>query len=99
MSALYASLQGQSMTEKVLNMVLTEIEGILNSKPLSYVSTDDPNAVTPNLLLMGWLDSSLPQTVYYETELLSTTCPTYKPVILFYLLFMGYHHNSVCYIK
>ncbi len=72
-SALYATLQGQSMTEEVLNTVLIEIEGILNSKPLGYVSTDiaDPNPVTPNLLLMGRLDPSLPQTVYHETELLS----------------------------
>ncbi|KAL0184758.1 hypothetical protein M9458_020454, partial [Cirrhinus mrigala] len=31
----------------------------------------DPNPVTPNLLLMGRLDPSLPQTVYHETELLS----------------------------
>lgn len=72
-SALYATLQEQNMTEEVLNTVLIEIEGILNSKPLGYVSTDiaDPNPVTPNLLLMGRLDPSLPQTVYHDTELLS----------------------------
>lgn len=43
--------------------VLIEVEGILNSKPLGYVSSDvvDPDPVTPNLLLMGWLDPSLPK--------------------------------------
>lgn len=72
-SALYAALQGQSMTEEVLITVLIEIEGILNSKPLGYVSTDaaDPNPVTPNILLMGRLDPSLPQALYHESQLLS----------------------------
>ncbi len=72
-SALYATLQSQSMTEEVLRTVLIEVEGILNSKPLGYASTDvaDPNPVTPNLLLMGRLDPSLPQAVYHESELLS----------------------------
>lgn len=60
---LYAALQSQSMSEDVLRTVLIEVEEILNSKPLGYVSTDvaDPNPVTPNFLLMGWLDPSLPQ--------------------------------------
>ena len=57
----------------MLRTVLIEVEGILNSKPLGYVSSDvaDPDPVTPNLLLMGRLDPSLPQTVYEESELLS----------------------------
>lgn len=72
-SALNATLQNQSTTEEVLMTVLIELEGILNSEPLSYVSTDvaDPNPVTLNLLLMGRLNPSLPQTVYHESELLS----------------------------
>lgn len=60
------------MTEEVLHTVLIEIEGILNSKPLGYVSSNiaalDP--VTPNLLLMGRPDSSLPQVMYPATELI-----------------------------
>ncbi len=50
-----------------------KIEGILNSKPLGYVSSDvaDPDPVTPNSLLMGRLDSALPQVIYPESELLS----------------------------
>ena len=45
---------------------LVEGEGILNSKPLGYVSSDvaDPDPVTPNMLLMGRRDASLPQTEY-----------------------------------
>ncbi len=61
------------MTEEVLRTVLVEIDGILNSKPLCYTSLDvaDPDPVTPNMLLMGRPDSSLPQVIYPESELLS----------------------------
>lgn len=46
----------QSCHEEVLHSVITEIKGILNSKPLGYVSSNvaNPNPVTPNLLVMGW---------------------------------------------
>lgn len=56
----------------MLTSVLTEIEGILNSKPLSYVSSDvaDPDPITPNLMLMGQLDPSLPLAVYHDSEVL-----------------------------
>ncbi len=45
--------------------------GILNSKPLGYTSSDasDPDPITPNCLLMGRPDASLPLTVYPESEL------------------------------
>ncbi|KAJ8006653.1 hypothetical protein DPEC_G00109460 [Dallia pectoralis] len=68
------SLQGkaQPVAEEVLRTVFIEVEGILNSKPLGYVSSDvtDLDPVTPNLLLMGRLDGSLPQVVYPESEIL-----------------------------
>lgn len=72
-SALKVVLGAQTVTEEVLVTVLTEIEGILNSKPIGYVSADisDPDPITPNLLLMGRRDASLPQAVYAGTELLS----------------------------
>ncbi|XP_039516158.1 uncharacterized protein LOC120470642, partial [Pimephales promelas] len=72
-AALYATIQMQTVTEEVLRTVLIEIEGILNSKPLGYVSSDvaDPDPVTPNLLVMGRPDPSLPQVLYPESELLS----------------------------
>ncbi|KAK7902058.1 hypothetical protein WMY93_018827 [Mugilogobius chulae] len=71
--ALQVTLGSQSVTEEVLRTVLVEIEGMLNSKPLGYVSSDiaDLDPVTPNSLLLGRPDSSLPQVVYPESELLS----------------------------
>ncbi|CAM4718193.1 unnamed protein product [Leuciscus chuanchicus] len=72
-AALYVTLGAQTVTEEVLQTLLIEVEGILNSKPLGYVSTDvaDVDPVTPNYLLMGRPDSSLPQVVYPESEILS----------------------------
>ncbi|KAJ8395310.1 hypothetical protein AAFF_G00032950 [Aldrovandia affinis] len=63
----------QVVSGEVLTTTLIEIEGILNSKPIGYISSDvaDPDPVTPNLLLMGRLDPSLPQAVYHDSELLS----------------------------
>lgn len=51
---------------KVLRTVQIETEAILNSKPLWYVSADfaDHDPVTPNSLLMGRPDGSLPQVVH-----------------------------------
>ncbi|KAL0147388.1 hypothetical protein M9458_057315, partial [Cirrhinus mrigala] len=70
-NALTVTLGTQSVTFEVLQTVLAEIEGILNSKPLGYTSSDasDPDPVTPNCLLMGRPDASLPLTVYPESEL------------------------------
>jgi len=70
--ALRVVLGNQPTTETVLHTVLIEVEGILNSKPLAYISSDlaDPDPVTPNLLLMGRPDSSLPQAIYCSSELL-----------------------------
>lgn len=72
-TALRTSLGSQSVPEEVLITVLVEVEGILNSKPLGYVSSDiaDIDPVTPNSLLMGRPTSALPQVVYPESEMLS----------------------------
>ncbi|XP_067674964.1 uncharacterized protein [Haliotis asinina] len=69
---LKVALGDQSVTESVLQTVLVEVEGILKSKPLGYVSTDakDVDPITPNILLMGRRDASLPQVVYPAHELL-----------------------------
>lgn len=65
-------LRDQSVPEEVLATVLVEVEGILNFKPLRYVSSDvaNPDPVTPNLLLMGQRDASLPQALYRSDYLL-----------------------------
>ncbi|KAI2663445.1 Methionine--tRNA ligase [Labeo rohita] len=78
-SALHTIVGSQILTEEVLRTLLAEVEAILNAKPLGYVSSDvawvvviaDPDPVTPNYLLMGRPDASLPQVVYPESEILS----------------------------
>ncbi|XP_077374847.1 uncharacterized protein LOC144017311 [Festucalex cinctus] len=72
-TALYTCVGAQPVHEDVLLTVLLEVESILNSKPLGYVSADaaDADPVTPNSLLMGRPDGSLPQVMYPETETLS----------------------------
>lgn len=72
-AALYTTVGAQPVTEEVLQTVLLEVEGILNSKPLGYVSSSltDLDPVTPNVLLMGRPDGSIPQIIYPETELIS----------------------------
>ncbi|XP_026094149.1 uncharacterized protein LOC113066497 [Carassius auratus] len=71
--ALMTTLGAQSVTFEVMYTVLVEIEGILNSKPLGYSSSDisDLDPITPNSLLMGRPDSSLPPVIYPESELIS----------------------------
>lgn len=52
-TALQVILQDHIVAEPVLQTVLIEVEGMLNAKPLGYISSDaaDPDPVTPNLLL------------------------------------------------
>lgn len=71
-SALNVTLGAQHVAEEVLSTVHAEIEGILNSNPLGYVSSDiaDVDPTTPNSLLLGQPDHGLPQ-IYPESELLS----------------------------
>ncbi len=94
-SALYVSVGAQSVTEEVLRTVLTEIEGILNSKPLGYISSDisDMNPVTPNHLLMGRLDGSLPQVVYPQSEMISRKRWRHSQILtdLFWSAFIKYY--------
>lgn len=72
--ALKVVLKDQTVTETVLRTVLIEVEGILNAKPLGYVSSDvsDLDPVTPSTLLMGRHDSSLPQVLYDSSNLWGT---------------------------
>ncbi|KAM9744816.1 uncharacterized protein ACNS7B_009326 isoform 1-T1 [Menidia menidia] len=72
-SALHTILGAQTVTEEVLMTVLIEVEGIINSKPLGYTSSDiaDPDPITPNMLLMGRRDPAMPQVVYADTDILS----------------------------
>ena len=67
-TALKGVLRDRTVPEPVLRTVLTEAEGIMNSKPLGYASSEvaDIDPVTPNILLMGRRDPALPMVVYDE---------------------------------
>ncbi|XP_038063201.1 uncharacterized protein LOC119733910 [Patiria miniata] len=69
--ALRAVLQDRTVFEPVLHTLLVEVEGMMNSKPLGYASTDiaDADPVTPNMLLMGRRDPALPMVLYDESDL------------------------------
>ncbi|KAK0137359.1 hypothetical protein N1851_026444 [Merluccius polli] len=71
----------QAVSEDVLLTVLIEVEGILNAKPLGYVSSDiaDPEPVTPSMLLMGRRDASLPQFVHHYLPTLQVRQKWKKP--------------------
>lgn len=70
-TALRVVLKDQTVPEPVLMTTLVEVEGIMNAKPLGYLSSDssDLDPVTPNLLLMGRHDASLPQAIYDPSAL------------------------------
>lgn len=70
--SLQVVLKDRVLPEEVLLTVLIEVQGILNFKPLGYATSDivDPDPITPNLLLMGRRDASLPQAVYHNSNLL-----------------------------
>lgn len=72
-AALSTTIGAQSVPEEVLRTVLIEVEAILNSKPLGYVSSNisDVDPITPNHLLMGRPSGSFPQVVYQDSERLS----------------------------
>ena len=82
-ASLQVVLRDQIVPEDVLTTVLVEVEGILNAKPLGYVSSDvaDPDPITPNLLLMGRRDASLPQALYGPEALLGRRLYRHSQVI------------------
>lgn len=63
--------------------MLLEVDAILKSKLLSYVSADmaDIDPVTQNSLLMGWPDGLLPHVVYPETDILSRKCLRHSQIL------------------
>ena len=72
-AALCTGLKDHRVSEPVLRTLFVEVEGVLNSKPLTYVSTDaqDPDPITPQMLLTGRADHSLPPATYPDDEMLT----------------------------
>ena len=68
--ALQSSLS-YGISDETLLTVLTEAEGMLNSRPLTHVSTDpnDLEALTPNHLLTGYACRNLPPGVFTDGDL------------------------------
>ncbi|XP_014674677.1 PREDICTED: uncharacterized protein LOC106814833 [Priapulus caudatus] len=68
--AIMCCLKDRVVTEVLLQTVLCEVEGLMNSKPLGYASSDvaDVDPITPNMLLMGRRDSSLPPVAFNQGE-------------------------------
>jgi len=57
------------VTLPVLQTLITEIEAVLNDRPLTYDSADiyDPEPLTPSHLICGWNITSLPHQTVEET--------------------------------
>ena len=71
--ALRAVVGGQVLRDETLATFMTEVEALLNSRPLTHVSSepDDLEALTPNHLLLGRACPNLPPGVFTETDLSS----------------------------
>ncbi|XP_055612678.1 uncharacterized protein LOC129759287 [Uranotaenia lowii] len=68
--ALNTLLDGGRLTDEILLTTLVEAEDLINSRPLTYVSTnsrDDPAALTPNHFLKGVSAECLPPRNPVET--------------------------------
>ncbi|XP_006812599.1 uncharacterized protein LOC102804030 [Saccoglossus kowalevskii] len=72
-NAIKCCLKDRVITEVVLQTVIIEAEGLMNSKPLGYVTSDiaDRNPVTLNMLLMRRRDPPLPSIVFGSEEIRS----------------------------
>jgi len=68
---IFSSLVSEkNLNDEKLLTLMTEVERILNSRPITPVSSDpsDMNALTPNALLMGRLDSSIAMDVFAKSD-------------------------------
>ena len=71
--ALKVVLGTQVVSDEMLSSALCEVEHIINSRPLTYVSSDttDFRALTPNHLLIGDSAPHLPPGVFSPADLCS----------------------------
>ncbi len=73
-TALKHVLRGQCVTDEILYTALTEVEALLNGRPLTHVSVDpkDPHPLTPNHFLLGRPYPNLPVALISPKERLSS---------------------------
>ena len=71
--ALDVVLQNQVLTDEVLLTAITEVESLVNSLPLTEVSSDadDLEALTPNYFLIGRATPNLPPGIFADKEVSS----------------------------
>jgi hypothetical protein len=69
--ALYAVLKEKAPRDEVLHTLIVEAEHIVNSRPLTFVSSDpdDPEAITPNHFLIGRSSNNQSPGVFDEADL------------------------------
>ena len=61
----------QVLNDETLSTFMTEVERILNSRPITQISTDhgDPKALTPNMILLLRDTNSLPYGIFDKEDL------------------------------
>ncbi|KFD47305.1 hypothetical protein M514_11815 [Trichuris suis] len=71
--AMATVLRRQSTQEEVFQTVVVEVEGLLNGRPLTHVSSDvrDTEPLTPNHFLLNRPYASLPSTLLGESRIIS----------------------------
>ena len=74
--ALDVVLQNQVLTDEVLLAAFAEVEWLVNSRPLTEVSSDvdDLEALTPNHFIIGRGTVNLPPGVFVDREISSHKC-------------------------
>lgn len=71
--ALNAVAARQRVTDETVLTFLTEVEALLNSRPLTHISSDpqDEEALTPNHFLIGRTSNNLPMDVVTDRDMSS----------------------------
>ena len=71
--ALNSIMDSRPLTDEMLLTILTEVESLLNGRPLTHISVDprDPEPLTPNHFLLGRANPNVPMDVFDNTEVCS----------------------------
>ena len=68
--ALKSVINLRSLSDEMLNSIMTEVESLLNGRPLTNISVDasDPEPLTPNHFLLGRASPNIPSDVLEDHE-------------------------------